>query len=150
MSNHPVPERPVSERPVFDDKVALIVRSDLAVWQKLNVAAFLATGVAASAPDAIGEPYVDGAGRRYSPMLGQPILVFAADVAGLRSAHRVAVERGLTIVPYVAAMFSTGHDAANRAVFAEGDPDALDFVGLALHGPKKSVDKAIKGLALHA
>jgi hypothetical protein len=47
-------------------------------------------------------------------------------------------------------MFATGHDAANRAVFAEGDPDALDFVGLALHGPKKSVDKAIKGLALHA
>lgn len=26
----------------------------------------------------------------------------------------------------------------------------LDLVGLALHGPKRAVDKAVKGLALHA
>jgi len=50
----------------------------------------------------------------------------------------------------VHAMFSTGHDAANRDVFRAGDADNLDFVGLALRGPKKAVDKAVKGLALHA
>ncbi|MFP3608153.1 DUF2000 family protein, partial [Paraburkholderia sp. SIMBA_053] len=33
---------------MFETKVALIVRDDLAVWQKLNVVAFLATGVAAA------------------------------------------------------------------------------------------------------
>ncbi|MFD1624439.1 DUF2000 family protein [Azospirillum griseum] len=140
---------PIPARVSFDGKIALIVRDDLAVWQKLNVAAFLASGIAASAPQAIGDAYADGAGRRYSPMLGQPVLVFSADLEGLRGAHRVALERGLTIVPYVAAMFSTGHDAANRAAFAAGDPDALDWVGIALHGAKKAVDKAIKGLILH-
>ena len=30
----------------FDTKVAIIVLDDLAVWQKLNVTAFLATGIA--------------------------------------------------------------------------------------------------------
>ncbi|SAK78877.1 hypothetical protein AWB77_03814 [Caballeronia fortuita] len=134
---------------MFDTKVALIVRDDLAVWQKLNVVAFLATGVAAAMPDAIGEPYEDGSGQRYGRMLGQPMLVFAADLPGLQNAHRQALLRELKIVPYVHAMFSTGHDAANREVFRAQDAANLDFVGLALHGPKKAVDKAVKGLALH-
>lgn len=135
---------------MFDTKVALIVRDDLAVWQKLNVAAFLATGVAAAIPDALGEPYEDAAGRRYGRMLGQPMLVFATDLPGLQAAHRQAVTRELTIVPYVHAMFSTGHDAANREVFRAQDVANLDLVGLALHGSKKAIDKTVKGLKLHS
>ncbi|MCK1966936.1 MULTISPECIES: DUF2000 family protein [Franconibacter] len=134
---------------MFDTKVAIIVRDDLAVWQRLNVVAFLATGVASAAPDAMGEPYVDAKGRQYGNMLGQPVLVFEGDLAGLQKAHRVGVERELTLVPYVFAMFSTGHDAANREVFMAEDADNLNLVGLALRGPKKAVDKAIKGLSLH-
>ncbi|WP_321950892.1 DUF2000 domain-containing protein [Paraburkholderia bannensis] len=134
---------------MFDTKVALIVRDDLAVWQKLNVVAFLATGVAAAIPHALGEPYEDASGQQYGRMLGQPMLVFAADLAGLQAAHRQALTRELDIVPYVHAMFSTGHDSANRAAFRAQDAANLDFVGLALHGAKKAVDKAVKGLALH-
>lgn len=134
---------------MFDTKVALIVREDLAVWQKLNVVAFLATGVAAASPDAIGEPYVDRAGRRHGRMLGQPMLVFAAELAGLRAAHAAALERDLTVVAYVSAMFATLDDASNRRVFAEEDPEQLDLVGLAIRGARKAVDKATRGLVLH-
>ncbi|CAO3416658.1 DUF2000 family protein [Azospirillum endophyticum] len=150
MPDTQMPENAASDAPVrFDTKVALVVRADLAVWQKLNVAAFLATGIAAAAPDALGEAYVDGAGRRYGRMLGQPIMIFAADGDQLRAVRDAALERGLTLVPYVAAMFATGHDAANRAAFRAEDADAPDLVGLALRGPKKAVDKTVKGLALH-
>jgi hypothetical protein len=134
---------------MFDNKVALVVRDDLATWQRLNVVAFLATGIAASAPGMIGEPYVDAAGRTYGRMLVQPMLVFESDRAGLQAAHRVGLERELALVPYVFAMFSTGHDEANRAAFRAQDPHDLDLVGLALRGPRKAVDKAVKGLALH-
>ena len=134
---------------MFDTKIAILIRDDLAVWQKLNVTAFLASGIAAARPDCIGQPYIDGAARRYAPMLGQPVLVFAASLSDLQAAHAVAMEKGLAIAGYVEAMFRTGHDAANRAVFAEADPAATDWVGLALHGPKKVVDKAVKGLVLH-
>src|ERR1700757_2730433 len=98
---------------VFDTKVAILVLEDLAVWQKLNVTAFLATGIAGAAPEAMGEPYEDAAGRRYTALLGQPLLVFAASSADLLRARRIALERGLTTAAYVAAMFTTGHDAAN-------------------------------------
>ncbi|WP_144112962.1 DUF2000 domain-containing protein [Paraburkholderia sp. BCC1886] len=134
---------------MFDTKVALIVRDDLAVWQKLNVVAFLATGVAAAIPEALGEPYEDASGHVYGRMLGQPMLVFAADLSGLQAAHRQALTRELDIVPYVQPMFATGHDAANREAFRAQDTSHFEFVGLALHGAKKAVDKAVKGLALH-
>ena len=134
---------------IFDTKVAILVREDLAMWQKLNVTAFLATGIAGAAPDAMGAPYEDAAGRRYARLLGQPILIFSATAETLRRASRMAVERGLTRAVYVAAMFTTGHDEANRAVFRAEPAEAPDLVGLALRGPKKDIDKSTTGASLH-
>ena len=133
----------------FETKVALVVREDLLGWQKLNIAAFLATGIAGAAPEAMGEPYEDAAGRRYVPLLGQPIMIYAASGADLLKARRIALERGLTTAAYVAAMFATGHDAANRAAFRAEPAETPDLVGLALRGPKRDVDRATKGLTLH-
>ena len=133
----------------FDTKVAIIVLGNLAVWQKLNVTAFLATGIAGAAPEALGEPYLDAAGRPHARLLGQPMLIFAARPDGLLRAYRAAIERGLTRAVYVRAMFSTGHDAANRAVFRAEPADNPDLVGIALRGPRKDVDRATKGASLH-
>lgn len=134
---------------IFETKVALLVRDDLAVWQKLNVAGFLASGIANAAPEAMGEPYADAAGRLYARLLGEPLLVYAATGAELLRARRIALERGLTIAAYVAAMFDTGHDAANREVFRAEPADTPDLVGVMLRGPRKDVDKAVKGLKFH-
>ncbi|MDR3516197.1 MAG: DUF2000 family protein [Azospirillaceae bacterium] len=134
---------------IFDTKVAILVLEDLLMWQKLNVTAFLATGIAAAAPEALGEPYIDATGRCFARLLGQPILVFAASAPVLLRAHRAGIERGLIHAAYVRAMFSTGHDAANRAVFQAEPADQPDLVGLALRGPRKDIDKATKGAALH-
>ncbi len=134
---------------VFDTKVAILVLDELAVWQKLNVTAFLATGIAGAAPDAMGEPYEDAAGRQHARLLGQPMLVFAATPEVLQRAWQQGIKRGLTRAAYVRAMFSTGHDAANREVFRAEPADAPDLVGLALRGPKRDVDKATKGATLH-
>ncbi|MGA9868987.1 MAG: DUF2000 family protein [Acetobacteraceae bacterium] len=135
---------------IFETKVAVLVLDDLPVWQKLNVTAFLATGIAAAAPEAMGQPYEDAAGRLHASLLGQPILIFAAQPSGLLRGWRVAIERGLTRAVYVRAMFTTGHDAANRAAFKAEPADTPDLVGLALRGPRKDVDNATKGASLHA
>jgi hypothetical protein len=97
----------------------------------------------------MGEPYEDGAGRRYARLLGQPILIFAATPEDLLRAHREFLEKRLTCAAYVRAMFSTGHDAANREAFRAEPADAPDLVGLAVREPKKDVDKATKGAKLH-
>jgi hypothetical protein len=139
----------MSSTVTFDTKVAILILDDLAPWQKLNVAAFLATGIAGAAPEAMGEVYEDAIGRRFERLLGQPMLVFAAKPEDLQRAHRVAVERDLTRAAYVRAMFATGHDAANREAFRAEPVDAPDLVGFAVRGLRKDVDRATKGAKLH-
>ena len=134
---------------MFDTKIALIVRDDLAIWQRLNVVAFLSRGITASAPDVLGKPYIDANGVQYGNMLGQPMMVYEGNLETLQIAHQKAIEQELTIIPYVHAMFSTGNDEANRQVFLAKDANNLNLVGLGLRGPKKAVDKAIKRLSLH-
>jgi hypothetical protein len=135
--------------PMFDTKVAVLILEDLPVWQKLNVTAFLATGIAGAAPDAMGEPYRDAGGQLYARLLGQPMMIFAADLETLRRARRQAIERGLTCAVYVRAMFTTGHDAANRAAFLAEPVESPDLVGIALRGARKDVDRAVKGAKLN-
>ena len=104
---------------MFDTKFAIVLREDLAVWQKLNVTAFLVSGVVAQFPSVIGQPYRDRAGNLYNPMSVQPVIVLSADRAAIRAIHHRALDRGVTTSIYVEEMFATGHDAANRAVVVE-------------------------------
>lgn len=134
---------------VFDTKIAIVLREDLPVWQKLNVTAFLTSGIVAQFPEIIGEAYRDRAGNLYNPMSIQPVIVLSADAATLGAIHRRALERGVTTSVYVEEMFSTGHDVANRAVFAEFAPDDAKVVGIAMRGEKKLVDKITKGARMH-
>lgn len=134
---------------VFDTKIAIVLREDLPVWQKLNVTAFLTSGIVAQFPEIIGEAYRDRAGNLYNPMSIQPVIVLSADAATLGAIHRRALERGVTTSAYVEEMFATGHDVANRAVFAEFAPDDAKVVGIAMRGEKKLVDKITKGARMH-
>ncbi len=134
----------------FDTKAAVVVRDDLAAWQRLNVCAFLMSAITAHAgPDAIGEDYIDADGARYLPMLRQPVLVFVASAGKLTTAARRARERELPVAIYTAELFTTGHDAANRAAVAAVPTAALDLVGLALRAPHKAADGVLRGLSRH-
>ena len=134
----------------FDNKIAIAVRDDLPVWQKLNMTAFLASGIAAGRPASIGAPYRDGSGRDYAAMFGQPVLVLAGSQAALRAAFDAACARGLWLAVFTDDLFATGHDAANRAAVEAVATDALTLAGFAVEGPRNQVDRALKGLTLHA
>jgi hypothetical protein len=133
----------------FDTKIAVLVRDDLETWQRLNVTAFLVSGIAASQPQVIGEPYQDADGTAYLPLLGQPVVVLEADAATLRAAHARALGRELPMSVYTREMFTTGHDEANRSVVRAVHRDDLDLVGIAVFGPRNGVDKSVKGSRLH-
>jgi len=133
----------------FDSKIAIAVRDDLAAWQKLNVTAFLASGIAASDPALIGAAYEDAGGGRYLPLLGRPVLVFAGSGEALRTAFERARLRNVRLAIYTEDMFATGHDEANRAAVKAVATADLRLVGLALHEPRKTADAVLKGLSLH-
>ena len=133
----------------FDTKIAIAVRADLEPWQKLNVTAFLASGIAATA-DVMGKQYEDGSGNTYLELFRQPVVVYAADGEVLSQAHQRALARGLPMAIYTMDMFATGHDDDNRAVVRAVAAADLRFAGLALHGPRNAVDKVLKGATLHS
>jgi hypothetical protein len=133
----------------FDTKIAIAVRADLEPWQKLNVTAFLASGIAASAEDIMGKPYEDGSGNTYLELFRQPVVVYSADGPTLSQAHQRALARGMPMGVYTMDMFATGNDDDNRAVVRAVPADNLRFAGLALHGPRNAVDKIFKGATLH-
>lgn len=133
----------------FDTKIAIAVREDLAAWQKLNVTAFLASGIAADAPEIVGKPYEDGDGHEYLALFGQPVVVYAASAEQLSAAHRKGLDRGLALAVYTAEMFATGNDEDNRAVVRAVSTGDLRFAGIATRGPRNAVDKVCKGMRLH-
>jgi hypothetical protein len=134
---------------LFDTKIALVIRSDLAEWQKMNVAAFLASGIAASYPESVGEPYEDGSGNSYLRLIGQPILIYGADRAALVRTLERALARGVQPALYTEEMFSTSHDAANREAVQVVEQQDLNLVGLAIRAERKAIDKIVDKLKFH-
>ncbi len=135
---------------MFDTKIAIVLRDDLAVWQKLNVTAFLTSGIVGATPGLLGEPYEDATGHRYHPLLIQPVIVLGADAATLHGVYRRAMERDVPLSLYIEDMFATGHDAANRETVRRWAGDDQRVVGLALRAEKRVVDKITKGARMHA
>ena len=133
----------------FETKIAVVLRDDLAGWQETNVTAFLVSGIAATVPGVVGEPYADASGNEYLPMFVQPVLVYQADAAALRRAYERAVSRGVTPAVYTHELFATDHDEANRAAVARVAAEDLDLVGIAVRAERKVVDKIVDQLRLH-
>jgi hypothetical protein len=133
----------------FDTKIAVLLRDDLATWQRLNVTAFLVSGIAGRTPELLGADYEDADGTPYLPMFRQPVMVFEGDRTTLTAAHARALERGVRPTVFTADLFATGNDEDNRAAVRAVGRDKLDLVGLALHAPKNAVDKILKGAHLH-
>lgn len=133
----------------FATRIAVVLRDDLAVWQKANVTAFLVSGIAGTAPKTVGLPYADASGNRYLPMFRQPVLIYVADADALRRAYERAMQREVELAIYTQELFTTGHDEANRAAVAAVPAEGLDLVGIAMRADRKLVDKVVDRLRPH-
>jgi hypothetical protein len=93
---------------MFDTKISVIVLEDLATWQKLNVVAFLVSGVVGANGGLVGEPYEDAAGNAYNPLMIQPMIILSADREALKTIYGRAMERRVRLSLYIEDMFTTG------------------------------------------
>ena len=141
---------PTDTTPVrFDTKIAVLLRNDLLTWQRLNVTAFLVSGLGTVAPEVVGEPYEDASGVQYLAMFRQPVLVFAGGKELLQAAHTRAVGRHLPVSVFTSDLFATTNDRDNRAAVRAVTTEQLDLVGMAVYGPRNAVDKVTKGATMH-
>jgi hypothetical protein len=136
--------------PTYQNKIAIVIRADLLEWQKLNVAAFLASSVAVKFPETHGRPFVTASGAEYLPFQKNPMLIYEADSEQqIRRAFTRAKERGLSIGIYTQPLFATKGEEENLAEILKLSDEEQDLVGIVLYGENKQVDKAVDALKLH-
>jgi hypothetical protein len=133
----------------FDTKIAVLLRDDLAAWQALNVTAFLVSAIGQRNPEVIGEPYADADGTEYLPMFRQPVVALQASKDTLTRSCERAVSRDVALSIFTADLFRTGNDRDNRAAVRAVSRADLDLVGIAVFGPRATVDKIAKGAHMH-
>ena len=121
----------------FDTKVAVVVRDDLATWQRLNVTAFLI-----SRRDRAGRRRRRSARTTRTPTAGATCRFWSSRCWCSRPAPRKlttlrerAERRGVTIAIYTREMFATGNDEDNRAAVRTVPTGELDLVGIAVARP---------------
>ena len=107
------------------------------------------SGITGANPGIVGKAYEDRDGNRHLAMSVQPVIVLAGPANVLTNIRNRANDRGVDTVAYIEEMFGTGHDDANRAVFAEHVATEANTVGIALRADRKIVDKITKGAKMH-
>ena len=100
-------------------------------------------------PGIVGKTYQDRGGKRHLAMSVQPVIVLAGTANVLTNIRNRVNDWTVDKGAYIEEMFSTGHDDANRAVFAQHDATEAKTVGIALRADKKIVDKITKGAKMH-
>src|SRR5207344_508655 len=120
---------------MYDNKIAIVILNDLPVWQKLNVAAFLASSVAIKFPETHGRPFITASNTEYLPFLKHPVLIYKADdSAQIKKAFARAKERELHTGIYTQQLFATKNEEENLKEIAAGRDEDLELVGIIIYG----------------
>lgn len=134
----------------IDTKIALVIKDDLASWQKLNVASFLASSVAIKFPETHGKPFVNASKIEYLPFIKQPMLIYKADDGQqIKRAFNRAKDRGLNIGIYTEPLFATKNEGGNHIEISKCTDEEQDLVGIVIYGENRKVSKALNGLKFH-
>ena len=133
----------------FETRIVVILRDDLAAWQRANATAFLVSGIAAGEPGTVGEPYEDASGNRYLPMFREPVYVYAATGDELTRAATRARSREVPFALFTDDLFTTSHDSANRAAVRSVATGGLSFVGIAFRTDRRAADRITKEMNFH-
>ena len=75
---------------------------------------------------------------------------FEGTAPKLRTVRDRAERRGVPIALYTSEMFTTGHDAANRAAVQAVPTAELDIGGVALRAPHRDAAAVLRGLNRHS
>jgi hypothetical protein len=136
---------------IYDNKIAIVIKSDLEDWQKLNVASFLASSVAIKFPDTHGKSFVNASNSEYLPFIKHPILIYKADTdAEIKRAFNRSKERELNIGIYTAPLFGTKNEEENLIEIAKCNDENQNLVGIIVYGETKKVNEALDGLKFHS
>ena len=130
-------------------KCVMVISGSLPVGLAVNAAGVLAATLGRKVESLVGPDVVDGSGERHAGLVRIPIPVLKADEEEIRSVRERAAEVGDLLVvdlTETAQLSRTYEEYEDRMSVTQGD--GLGYIGVALYGEKRSVNKLTGNLPL--
>ncbi len=131
-----------------DVKLAILVDKELPVGLLANSAAVLTLTLGRRLDQVIGPDVFDGSGERHIGITTVPLPILATTADVLRTLRAKANELGLLVVDFCdAAQMTTTYEDYTARLEATPEPE-LRYLGIAIFGPKRLVNKLVGNLPL--
>jgi len=130
-----------------DTKLAILVDRELGVGLIANTAV-LALTLGRRLEEIIGPDVFDGSGERHIGITTIPLPILQTTADALRSLRAKAAELGLLVVDFCdAAQMTTAYEDYTARLSATAESD-LRYLGIAIYGPKRLVNRVAGSLPL--
>lgn len=131
-------------------KCVMVLADDLPVGLAVNAAGVLAVTLGHKVPGLLPEDAPDASGQLHAGLINVPLPILVTGRAGLQTLReRAAAQGDLTLVGFSdVAQHARTYDAYVSAL-AVTPSEALGYLGLALYGPKKALNKLVGNLPLY-
>ena len=130
-------------------KCVMVISESLPVGLAVNAAGVLAATLGRKVESLVGPDVVDGSGERHAGLVKIPIPVLKADEEAIRDVRsRASGVEGLLVVDVTQTAQSsrTYEEYEDRMALTDGN--GLGYLGVALYGQKRSVNKLTGNLPL--
>lgn len=130
------------------ERCVLVMQRDLSPGHLANASAILSMSMGQRYPELIGAAWIDLAGNPHPGISKIGVPVLAAAVEDLRVLRQDAVRLGCDVIDCPAFAQQTMSYEEFATAMRDRRPDEIDYLGLALVGNKKTINKITGRLAL--
>ncbi len=134
----------------MDVKCVLVLADTLPVGLAVNAAGVLAVTLGHKVPSLLPADAVDASGAIHAGLINVPLPILVADRDTLKTLYGRALEHGdLVLVDFSdVAQHARTYDAYVTTL-ATTSTETLTYLGLALYGPRKALNKLVGNLPLY-
>ncbi|WP_239334267.1 DUF2000 domain-containing protein [Frankia sp. CiP3] len=132
------------------DKVAIIIDGSLQIGLAMNTVAALSLSVGRMVDGILGDDSKDANGLTHKAITRIPVPILKSDAEGLKEIFlRASASDGVFVVDFTTtAQTSRTYDEYEERLAQTATAD-LPYIGVALSGPKKDVNKLVGSLPLY-
>lgn len=129
-------------------RCVIVVDQNLPIGRAANATAVIALTIGQRHPILVGEPLVDKSGFNHPGLIPMGITVLAASSEELLAIRQKGVESECDVVDFPMEGQQTTNYQTFREAVAVIEPQSLRYVGVALVGQKKKINRIIGHLGL--
>ena len=133
----------------MDVKCVMVLADDLPLGLEANAAGVLAVTLGHKVPGLLPEDAPDASGRLHAGLINVPLPILVADKATLKLLRERVGHDGMTVIGFSDVAQHARSYEAYVSTLAITPPEALGYLGLALYGPKKALNKLVGNLPLY-